>query len=171
MRETEATPADAQASREYLLNQVIDILEEVTRSEPRAVSPEWFTLDLSMPQVRVVFLLMQERSLRMSELASALDISMSRATGLVDRLVEKNLVSRWPDQEDRRSVLCALTKQGSELGHGLLAARRSRWEERLSSMSQAELKKVYTAMELVRSAARRAVQETEPMPTTDALRR
>ena len=52
------TPAEAQSSREYLLNQVIDILEEVTRSGPRAVSPEWFTLDLSMPQVRVVFLLL-----------------------------------------------------------------------------------------------------------------
>ena len=151
------TPADAQPSREYLLNQVIDILDEVTRSEPRAVSPEWFTLDLSMPQVRVVFLLLQERSLRMSELASTLDVSMSRATGLVDRLVEKDLVSRWPDQEDRRSVLCALTEQGIELGHGLLAARRSRWEERLAPLSQAELKRVYKAMELVRSAARRAV--------------
>ena len=104
----------------------------------------------------------------MSELASALDVSMSRATGLVDRLVEKELVSRWPDQEDRRSVLCALTEQGMELGHGLLAARRSRWEERLAPLSQAELKKVSKAMELVRSAARRAVHETDPLPA-DAL--
>jgi len=108
----------------------------------------------------------------MSELASALDVSMSRATGLVDRLVEKELVSRWPDQEDRRSVLCALTEQGSELGHGLLAARRSRWEEKLASLSQAELKKVFKAMELIRRVAPRAVHETEPMPVTaDALRR
>ena len=58
----------------------------------------------------------------MNELASALDVSMSRATGLIDRLVDKDLVSRWPDPEDRRSVLCTLTEQGMELGHGLLAA-------------------------------------------------
>jgi DNA-binding MarR family transcriptional regulator len=171
LRESEVTPAEAQPSREYLLNQVIDILEEVTRSGPRAVSPEWFTLDLSMPQVRVIFLLLQERSLRMSELASALDVSMSRATGLVDRLVAKELVSRWPDQEDRRSVLYALTEQGSELGHGLLAARRSRWEERLASPTQAELKKVCKAMELIRRAARREVHQNEPLPTEGALRR
>lgn len=162
--------ADEHLSREYLMNEVIDILEEVTRAEPHAVSPEWFTLDLSMPQVRVVFLLLQERSLRMSELASALDVSMSRATGLVDRLVEKDLVNRWPDHEDRRSVLCALTERGIELGYGLLAARRSRWEERLEPLSHADLMKVCEAMELVRSAARRAVHEAEPV-AADALRR
>ena len=84
--------------------------------------------------------------------------------------MEKGLVSRWPDQEDRRSVLCALTERGIELGHGLLAARRSRWEERLAPLSQAELMKICKAMELVRSAARRAVHEAEPV-TADALRR
>jgi DNA-binding MarR family transcriptional regulator len=47
-----------------------------------------------MPQVRVVFLLLQEMYLRMNELGYALDVSMLWFTGLVDRLVEKNLVNR-----------------------------------------------------------------------------
>ena len=54
LRESEVTPAEVQPSREYLLDRVVDILEEVTRSGPHTVSPEWFTLDLTMPQVRVV---------------------------------------------------------------------------------------------------------------------
>ena len=164
------TPGEVQPSKEYPLDRVVDILDEVTRSGPHAVSPEWFTLDLTMPQVRVVFLLLQEGSLRMSELASTLDVSMSRATGLVDRLVDKDLVNRWPDSEDRRSVLCALTEQGLELGQRLLAARRSRWEERLAPLSQSELKKVGRAMELVLDAIRRAMPETESVPS-DVLRR
>ena len=164
------TPADVQTSREDLLNRVVDILEEVTRSGSHAVSPEWFTLDLTMPQVRVVFLLLQEGSLRMSDLASTLDVSMSRATGLVDRLVEKDMLSRWPDAEDRRSVLCALTAQGRDLGQRLLAARRSRWEERLTPLSQGELKKMCKAMELVVAAIRRAMPEAESVPA-EMLRR
>ena len=163
-------PAEVQSSREYLLNRVVDILEEVTRSSPHTVSPEWFTLDMTMPQVRVVFLLLQEGSLRMSELASTLDVSMSSATGLVDRLVEKDLVSRWPDPDDRRSVLCSLTEQGMELGQRLLAARRSRWEERLTPLSRAELKKICKAMELVLDAIRRVTPEAEPVPM-DVLHR
>ena len=170
LRESEVTPGEVQPSKEYPLDRVVDILEEVTRSGPYAVSPEWFTLDLTMPQVRVVFLLLQEGSLRMSELASNLDVSMSRATGLVDRLVDKDMVNRWPDSEDRRSVLCALTEQGLELGQRLLAARRSRWEERLAPLSQGELKRVCKAMELVHDAIRRAVPEAESV-SADALRR
>ena len=164
------TPGEVLPSKEYLLDRVVDILEEVTRSGPHAVSPEWFTLDLTMPQVRVVFLLLQEGTLRMSDLASTLDVSMSRATGLMDQLVEKDMVSRWQDSEDRRSVLCALTEQGLELGQRLLAARRSRWEERLAPLSQSELKKVCKAMELVHDAIQRAVPEGEHAPA-DAPRR
>ena len=146
-----------------MLTRVIDILEEVTRSGPYSVSREWFTLDLTMPQVRVLFLLLDrtEPSSRMSGLASTLDVSMSSATGLVDRLVEKGLVSRWPDQEDRRSVLCALSDDGRELAQRLLAARRHRWEERLMPMSEDDLEKVRQAMELVLTATRRAATESE----------
>lgn len=159
-------PIEGYSSREHLLDRVAYILEELQRSGPHTVSPEWFTLDLNMPQIRVVFLLLQEETLRMSELASALDVSMSRATGLVDRLVEKELVKRWQDLEDRRSVLCALTGRGLELTRLLLAARRSRWEERLAPLSENELVQVSGAMELILEAVHRVVSEPE---TVDLL--
>ena len=158
------TTGEMSESRHELMARVIDALDEVTRSGPYSVAPEWFTLDLSMPQMRVVFLLFGEGSLRMSELASALDVSMSRATGLVDRLVEKDLVSRWADPEDRRSVLCALTEQGHALSERLLAARRSRWEERLSPLTQDELEEVSRAMEPVRRVVQRIAHEHAPIP-------
>ncbi len=163
------TTGEMSESRQQLMARVVDALDEVTRSGPYSVSPEWFTLDLSMPQMRVVFLLLQEDSLRMSEVASALDVSMSRATGLVDRLVEKNLVGRWPDPDDRRSVLCALTEDGRELSRRLLAARRSRWEERLTPLTQDELVDVCRAMEPVQRAVHRTAHEHAAIPE-DALR-
>jgi len=82
---------------------------------------------------------------------------MSRATGLVDRLVEKDLVRRWQDVEDRRSVLCELTEHGLDLGKLLLAARRSRWEERLAPLSESELVQVCGAMEFILEAVHRVV--------------
>lgn len=157
------TPIKRSLSKERLLDRVAYILEELTRSGPHAVSPEWFKIDLTMPQIRVVFLLLQEGTLRMSELASALDVSMSRATGLVDRLVEKELVKRWQDMEDRRSVLCALTEDGLELVKLLLAARRSRWEERLAPLSESELVQICGAMESILEAVHRIVPEPEPV--------
>ena len=146
-------------TKKDLLGRAAGILAEVTGAGPYTVSSDWFTLDLSMPQVRAVFLLLQENPQRMSGLATKLDISLSRATGLVDRLVEKGLVSRWTDPEDRRSVLCVPTEEGRLLGGRLLEARRSRWEERLAPLSKAELKRVCQAMELVREAASQTTPE------------
>ena len=157
------TPGDEHFSRDALLQKVVDIVEEINSSGPYTVSQEWFTLHLRMPHIRVLFLLLREGTLRMSDLASTLDVSMSGATGLADRLVNQELVDRWPDPEDRRSVLCALTEQGRELGRRLLAERRSRWEERLAPMSRSNLKKVCNAMELVLEATRLA--PVEPQPT------
>ena len=155
------TSGGEHSSRDYLLSRVLDIFDEVIRSGPYSVSREWFTLDLTMPQVRVLFLLLQDGQLRMSGLASTLDVSMSSATGLVDRLVDKELISRWPDPEDRRSVLCALTENGREMAQRLLADRRHRWEERLTPMSEDDLERVREAMELVLAATRRATAELE----------
>ncbi len=158
------THSEHQETKQQLLVQAADTLAEIARSGPYAVSPEWFTLDLTMPQVRAVFLLVQESPQRMSKLASILAISFSRATSLVDQLVEKGLVTRWTDPEDRRSVLCALTEHGVGLGHRLLVERRSRWEERLAPLSVSELQKVCHAMKLVRNAVHRAPPEGEATP-------
>ncbi len=141
-------------TRAQLLAMVADIMEEITRSGPHHVSPEWFTLDLTMPQVRAIFVLLQKGQQRMNNLATTMAISFSRATSLVDQLVEKGLVERWTDPEDRRSVLCDLTQQGKDLAQRLLLERRSRWEERMAPLSVEELQKVCQAMELVRDAAR-----------------
>ena len=51
----------------------------------------------------------------MTAIANAIRLSLSSATGLIDRLVEKNLVRRDRSHEDRRVVQVELTDQGREL--------------------------------------------------------
>jgi DNA-binding MarR family transcriptional regulator len=51
----------------------------------------------------------------MSAIAGAIRLSLSSATGLIDRLVEKNLVRRDRSHEDRRVVQVELTDEGREL--------------------------------------------------------
>ena len=152
---------DYLASRGQLLSRALEDIERVIQSGPHSVSREWFTMDLNMPQIRVVFLLLQEEPLRMSDMSASLDVSMSRATGLIDKLVERGLVTRWTDQYDRRSVLCCLTEAGKELGGRLLAERRFRWEERLNHLNVSELKKFCQAMELVLNANRIPTERNE----------
>jgi len=153
--------SEAQTTKEQLLKQLVDAMEEINSSGPYHISQDWFTLHLRMPHLRVLFLLLREGTLRMSDLASMLDVSVSGATGLVDRLVELGLVDRSPDPEDRRSVLCFATEGGRDLGYRLLAERRSRWEERLAPLSPGDMKKVMKALKLVLDAIHQAAPESE----------
>ena len=125
------------ASANSVQRLVVD-LEEVLRALRSRIPEEWFTLELTMPQVRALFALLRNGDSRMGTLASHLGVSLSSATGLVDRLVEKRLVERWVDPEDRRSVLCRLADDGRELAEKLLYIRRNWWEDRLSQLTEAE---------------------------------
>lgn len=49
------------------------------------------------------------------ELARFIDIDTGAVTRLVDRLVEKRLLDRFPDPKDRRSIRLELTQRGQQL--------------------------------------------------------
>ncbi|MBI4236404.1 MAG: MarR family transcriptional regulator [Chloroflexi bacterium] len=125
--------------RPAAIQRIIADLEQVLDALRSGIPSEWFTLELTMPQLRALFALLSESPSRMGALASHLGVSLSGATGLMDRLVEKGLAERWVDPEDRRSVMCRLSPQGRELGERLLRLRRTRWEERLAALTDEEM--------------------------------
>ena len=61
--------------------------------------------NLSMTHVHVLWLLEHHGAMPMSRLADLLDVSLSNATGLVDRMEERGLVERSRVPDDRRVVL------------------------------------------------------------------
>ncbi len=137
-------------------------LEGIFRSLRSRIPEEWFTLELTMPQVRTLFALLRGGDSRMGTLASQLGVSLSSATGLVDRLVEKRLVERWVDPEDRRSVIVRLGAEGQDLVERLLYLRRSRWEERLSGLTDEEIERARDGLRfLSEGLARLAPQAVE----------
>jgi DNA-binding MarR family transcriptional regulator len=137
-------------------------LESVFRSLRSRIPEEWFTLELTMPQVRTLFTLLRGGDARMGTLASQLGVSLSSATGLVDRLVEKRLVERWVDPRDRRSVIVRLGAEGQDLVERLLYLRRSWWEERLSGLTDEEVERAYEGLRfLSEGLARLGPQDVE----------
>jgi DNA-binding MarR family transcriptional regulator len=68
---------------------------------------------VSMTNLHVLSLLSQHGEMSMSRLAELLDVSLSNATGLMDRMEERALVERVRVSDDRRIVLVRLTAGGS----------------------------------------------------------
>ena len=126
---------------------VVDRLEQLLQQLRAEIPPEWFTMDLTMPQFRALMVLHEHGPCRMGVLASRLGVSLSGATSLMDRLVQKGIVGRWVNPEERRSVFAGLTGEGKDLAGSLLRLRRSRWEERLESIDLPDLDLVAKALD------------------------
>ena len=74
--------------------------------ELRCASTEKFVKQgISMTQIYVLRQLEQHGTMSMSRIAEVLDVSLSNATGIIDRMAEHGLVERVRPPDDRRVVL------------------------------------------------------------------
>ena len=76
---------------------------------------------LSWQEIRVLRAVGRQDCCPMSGLADMICLSLSSATGLIDRLVSKKLVKRDRSSEDRRVVQVELTEEGRELHEEAMA--------------------------------------------------
>lgn len=67
--------------------------------------------ELSLPQLHTVHVLHEHGPVTVSELAALLGVSPPSASVMVDRLVEKGVLSREPSREDRRKVLVSVSSE------------------------------------------------------------
>ena len=72
-------------------------------------------MDLTMPQLRVLFLVVSLEGATMSQIARGTRMTLSTATGVVDRLIAQGLVRRADDPEDRRVVWIVPTEKAVSL--------------------------------------------------------
>lgn len=74
----------------------------------------------------------------MSAIASAIRLSLSSCTGLIDRLCAKKLVKRDRKLDDRRVVQVELTDEGRKLHQAAVEARVGLAKNMLAALSPAE---------------------------------
>ena len=143
-------------SRERLAARLVALMQVLSSHVRLAPPEEWSDIELTMTQWRTLALLYQGPS-RMSEIAAYLGSSMSSATSMVDRLVNKQLVERLQDPADRRVVSCRLTPLGQERMDRFWTMGRKKIEQVSSILSREELKSVVHGMEVLLTAMDRQV--------------
>ena len=121
--------------------EILEISERIFTSIPVLIPSEWFTSDLTVAQLRILLLLHTHGSARMGAIASGLEITLPTATGIVDNLVKKGLVSRDTDTQDRRLVICRLSEPGHMLINMIWVLGQSQMEKLLEGLTPDELKK------------------------------
>jgi DNA-binding MarR family transcriptional regulator len=137
--------------RAQLVEKVLDLRADFCRS--LRPTREWLDADLTMSQLKVLFLLYAEHHASMTRLAEALHVTLATVTGIVDRLVEHGWIVRDEDDRDRRIVLCALTADGVAIAEQLQQAGTSHLARLLEQLSAAELRLVAAGLEALCWAA------------------
>ncbi|HEX9265977.1 MAG TPA: MarR family transcriptional regulator, partial [Candidatus Limnocylindria bacterium] len=113
-----------------------------------ARSPDaWGDVDLTFTQLRALFVLAAaQHSVRVSDLAKSLHMSLASASALSDRLVRLGYIGRREDPSDRRAVLLELAAKGSRLLARLERRSNAQLRYALRRMSQHERDALATSL-------------------------
>jgi len=111
---------------------------------------------ISMTHFHMLSMLDRHGDMTMSRIAELLDVSLSNATGLVDRIEERGLVERVRVADDRRVVQVRLTADGIRLLDEVELLKDHMMERILSRLDAGALAGVRRAM----ADLRRAVEAT-----------
>lgn len=89
------------------------------------------------------------KEMKMTELATFLGLSKANATGLVDRLVKRRMVSRRHSSEDRRVVFIRLTPSGRTAAERLATQQRRGLVEMMNRIPEKNLRMFIDTLEQV----------------------
>ena len=125
------------------------------RAHIRSVATENF--DISVEQFHVLRYI-RRGNWSVSELAEAKNISRPAISQGVDTLVNKGLIARTPNPQDRRYVQLELTPAGNELLDTVFQNTRTWMKSKLASFTMVELDEVICGME----ALKKMIDEPDP---------
>jgi DNA-binding MarR family transcriptional regulator len=104
-----------------------------------STASRWRNLEISMQQVRALFLLRDEEEASVGRVAELFGIGLPAASLLADRLVRAGYVERREDPADRRRVLLSLTRVGVRLVTDLREGSQTLLRRWMSSLAPDDL--------------------------------
>lgn len=112
----------------------------------------WAKLDLTMQQMKVIMMLEHRGDIPVSALAESLNVSLPNMTGIVDRLVQNDLVERIPSSLDRRVILLRSTPKSKEIFDSLFNSAFQRFQTVMSQMKPTDQEIISLGLRLLSEA-------------------
>ncbi len=121
--------------RAAMIQEFLDLIGELFSYVAPTLVFDRLASDITVAQLKVLLGLRTVGPSPMSALAGIAGVVPSTATGIVDNLVGKGLVLRDQDPDDRRRVICRLSREGEELTNGVWTWGREQIASLLETMS------------------------------------
>lgn len=151
---TRTTSSASTDGRRAAIAGIIDELNGAVRLLRCAATGRMVKQGVSMTHLHVMWRLEESGELPMSRLAEFLDVSLSNATGLIDRMAERGLIERTRLEDDRRVVLVGLTPAGKEMLDEIQIMKRDLMQAVLGHLDTTQLDRLHAALSDFRAAVR-----------------
>jgi len=155
------SPPAVSATRKALLDSLDSLVTHVAGRN----APEFLSVDVTMSQAKVLYIVSLRPGIGMSALAAELKIGPSAISGLVDRLVEHAYLERHEDPSDRRQQLVNATPDGRRIIDRIRELSTGHIRPLLDGLSPAELEALRVGVAALERQARAAGQ---PPPSDTA---
>jgi DNA-binding MarR family transcriptional regulator len=107
---------------------------------------------ISMTHLHILWLLEHHGDLTMGRLAELVDVSLSNASGLIDRMEERGLVERIRVPDDRRVVLVRASAEGERMRDEIEAIKQDQMRAILGNLDRDQLTRLFGAVGDLRGA-------------------
>jgi DNA-binding MarR family transcriptional regulator len=144
---------DTVNAQERLIAEIMQVQQRLAHIFAFDRSDPLLAANLTMPQLKVLFVLGLRGGASGQELTTAMGVSLATLTGIVDRLVAQDLVTRREDPRDRRVRIIELTSTGRGLIDGIMIAGAEHQRRLLTRLTADELVTVLSAVHLILGAA------------------
>lgn len=94
------------------IRSIIGLMNNLMLSAKAHEPHPWLHLELTREQLRIMFLLSFTGRSSPGEVAGSFGVPRANVTSTIDRLVERGLISRQENPDDRRSHILSLTEEG-----------------------------------------------------------
>ena len=144
--------------KKELIEEMIELQRCVDRDRRQYELDAWMRLRLGIGQIKALFFISNHGSTTTGNLAVGLKVTPTNVTGIIDRLLEKNLITRSGDSDDRRVIWLRTTPQGDELVTELRQKRRERMTELFNRFTDEEAEIVRQSLKIMA----KAIESGEP---------
>ncbi len=146
--------------RPDLIETVFELQRQLMLTMQSTAVPHWMELELTMAQLKTLFVVAHRGPLTVNALAELLGVTQSTVSHLVDRLEQVRLVERVADTNDRRRTLVQLAAAGGAQVAQLQQGGHQELRALLGRLDLADLAALVRGL----SAIIRAHQNTPPAP-------
>ncbi|MFC1887322.1 MarR family winged helix-turn-helix transcriptional regulator [Candidatus Cloacimonadota bacterium] len=102
-----------------------------------------------------------DKPICMNDLSVELRVSHSRITRIIDTLVKKKLVKRFPSKKDRRSWLAEITEKGKKANQQTILDFMNIQEDLINRLPAEKVEEIYQNIKLYLAAYQKALSEKE----------